>query len=469
MKNFFRILGLTVAVVVTAACCASARAEVWTVPAPEGQGIENAYRVQVDGKDVAIYRSFDQEKDSGEYYFATFEFTGSVEVKITAPWALDKATVAPERFGVKIAEQSEKEVTLTADKPFQISFEPNGHVKPLMLFGLAPEENAPKEGDPNVVYYGPGVYKPDMIELRDNQTLYVAAGAVVNAGVHAQGKNITICGRGVIAGTEWKRFEGPGSFIIHGTGCENLTIRDVVLRDPWSWTCVLSGCDGATIDGLRICASNMINDDALDLCNTKNVVVKNCFFRAQDDSIAIKGLGGQACENIRIEDCVFWTDRANIFRVGYECQAEAMRNIVAKNIDVLGYSVNYRAPEDYWSNTIVWLQPNQEMLMSDCHFEDFRIRANGTNTILLEAKPMSCSYGNFKDPIPGTLENCSLKNFSVYGEKGDFFGYIYIRGESEQSHVKGLKVENIDYFGEKITKDSDCVSIGDFTEDVVVE
>lgn len=34
----------------------------------------------------------------------------------------------------------------------------------------------------------------------------------------------------------------------------------------------------------------MLNDDALDLVNTQNATVRNCFFRTQDDSIAIKGL-----------------------------------------------------------------------------------------------------------------------------------------------------------------------------------
>ena len=135
--------------IITATLCAafaaffltgsSARAEVWSVPAPAGQGVEGVYRVKADGKDVAIYRAFDQEQGSGEYYFATFEFTGAVSVEITAPFALDNATVAPDRFGVTVAKRSKESVTLEADKPFQISFEPNGRVKPLLLFGLAPE------------------------------------------------------------------------------------------------------------------------------------------------------------------------------------------------------------------------------------------------------------------------------------------------------------------------------------------
>ena len=453
------------------AFCASAFGDVWTAPAPEGQGVEGAYRVTVDGKDVAIYRSFDQEKDSGEYYFGTFEFTGTVKIEVTAPFSLAKATVAPERFGVKFVERSEKSATLEASEPFLISLEPNGRVKPLILFGLAPEKDAPKEGDANVVYFGPGVHKPDVVNLTDNQTLYVAAGAVLNAGVVAKGKNISIRGRGIIAGTEWKRHAGPSSFPIHCQDCENLEIRDVVLRDPWSWTCVLNNCRGVKIDGLRICASNMLNDDALDLCNASDVEVTNCFFRSQDDSIAIKGLRDDLapCENIVVKDCVFWTDRANIFRIGYECQAKTMRDIVAENIDVLYYSVDYRDHDQYWANAIIWLQPNLEMPMEQCRFSNFRIRSTGDKMIMLMAKAMQCKYGKFENPTPGRLFDCSLSDFVVYGEKGEFGGELYFAGFSETSDVKNISITNFDYFGEKITKDSDAVVIGQFAQGIEIQ
>jgi len=79
----------------------------------------------------------------------------------------------------------------------------------------------------------------------------------------------------------------------------------------------------------------MLNDDALDLVNTQNATVRNSFFRTQDDSIAIKGLAEmpRPCENILIEDCEFWTDVANIFRIGYECETAGVRNIRARRLD----------------------------------------------------------------------------------------------------------------------------------------
>ena len=114
------------------------RAETTIYPAPQGEAVEGAYVVKVDGKPLDIYSAQDQEEGSGEYYFTSFDFDGKVKIEISAPFSLADATVAPERFGVKVVEQNAEKTVLEADKPFQISFEPNKRIKPLLIFGVAP-------------------------------------------------------------------------------------------------------------------------------------------------------------------------------------------------------------------------------------------------------------------------------------------------------------------------------------------
>lgn len=213
----------------------------------------------------------------------------------------------------------------------------------------------------------------------------------------------------------------------------------------------------------------MINDDALDLVNTQDVTIRNCFFRTQDDSIAIKGLAKvpRPCENMLIEDCVFWTDVANIFRIGYECETAAMRSITARNIDVLHYSKNYREPTHYWANAIIWLQPNQNMVMEECHVQDIRVRSSGEDIIMLMAKPMRCTYGSHENPEPGILRNCSFKNIEVNGEQGRFRGLLYMLGDSQEHDVSRLVFEHVTYFGRPIMQDSPCVQIGPHVAEVV--
>ncbi len=468
-KFFNAALRLTVILLVSAHLCGcvSPASRVDTYPAPSGEAVAGDYVVTVNGKPVDVYAAQGQYFE-GDYAFASFDFSGKAEVVVRSHAPLDNVQIQPARYAGWLKRKAAGEIALTAEAPFQISVERNGRVKPLLLFGNTAETGAPKPGDPNVVYFAPGVHHTGKIALTDNQTLYLAGGAVVKGCVYAKGTNITIRGRGILGGEDSPRFKGPGRYLLDCQDCRNLTVRDITLRNPWSWTFVTWNCDGVLIDNVKICGSRMINDDALDLVNTRNATVRNCFFRTQDDCIAVKGLAKMAapCENIRVESCTFWTDRANIFRIGYECETAGMRNIVARDIDVPHYSMNYRAPTEYWANAIIWLQPNQDMLMETCLFENIRVHSDGDDILMLMAKPMSCRYGEYKHPEPGALRDCSFKDIQVTGKQKDFHGLLYITGESPQHAVSGLHFENVVYFGERVTRDASCVQIGPHTDDI---
>lgn len=469
MKRSSTCIALTSVLFLSASFCGclSPSGQVATYPAPSGEAAVGDYSVAVNGKPVNIYTAQSQYFE-GDYAFASFDFSGKVEIVVRSKASLDSVQIQPARYAGWLERKGAHEIGIKADAPFQISIERSGRVKPLLLFGNAVETDAPRPGDPNVVYFGPGVHRTGKITLTDNQTLYVAGGAVIKGCVLAQGKHITICGHGVIGGEESPRFKGPGRYLLDCKDCQDLTVSGITLRNPWGWTFVTWNCDRVLIDNVKICGSRMINDDALDLVNTQNAIIRNCFFRTQDDCIAIKGLAKmpRPCEHIVIENCTFWTDVANIFRIGYECETSGMRDIVARNIDVLHYSKNMRPPTDYWSNTIIWLQPNQNMMMEECRFEDIRIHSDGTDILMLMAKPMRCRYGEYKNPEPGHLRNCSFKNIRVTGKQGNFHGLLYITGDSPEHAVSGLHFENIRYFGKPVMRDASCVQIGLHADDV---
>jgi len=447
--------------------CRSTSQRIATYSAPSGEAVADDYTVTVNGRPVDVYAAQGQYFE-GDYTFASFDFSGKAEIVVQSKASLDGVQIQPVRYAGWLTRKDAQAITLEADAPFQMSVERNGRVKPLLLFGNAAETDAPKPGDPNVVYFAPGVHRTGKITLTDNQTLYLAGGAVVKGCVCAKGTNITIRGRGILGGEESPRFKGPGRYLLDCQDCRNLTVRDITLRNPWSWTFVTWNCGGVLIDNVKICGSRMINDDALDLVNTRNATVRNCFFRTQDDCIAIKGLAKMPapCENILIEGCTLWTDRANIFRIGYECETSGMRNIVARDIDVPHYSMNYRAPTEYWANAIIWLQPNQDMTMERCHFENIRIRSDGDDILMLMAKPMRCRYGEYKHPEPGALRDCSFKDIQVTGSQKDFHGLLYMTGDSPQHAVSGLHFENMVYFGKPVTRDASCVQIGPHADDI---
>jgi hypothetical protein len=200
------------------------RADVTTFPAPAGEAITGDYAVTVNGKPVDVYAA-QSEFFEGDYYFATFDFSGKVAVRVISGQSLARVQVQPDRFAIRLERNNDREITLAADAPFRVSVERDGRKKPLLLFGNAPETDVPRPGDPHVVYFGPGVHRPGKIMLTDCQTLYLAGGAVVKGCVHAQGKNITIRGRGILGGEESPRFQGPGRYLLDCQDCQQRSVE----------------------------------------------------------------------------------------------------------------------------------------------------------------------------------------------------------------------------------------------------
>ena len=62
-------------------------------------------------------------------------------------------------------------------EPSQITVEVNGMHHALHLFGNPMEEPQPDPEDPNVLYFGPGVYDIGKMDLTANQTVYIAGEA----------------------------------------------------------------------------------------------------------------------------------------------------------------------------------------------------------------------------------------------------------------------------------------------------
>jgi len=467
---------------IAAFCAFSATAsELKTYPSPDAEKVISSYSVYVDGKSLDIYKAMSPNFEGGEYYFTYFDFSGEVDVRITSQKSCASAEVFPDIFNAK---KVGNEISFKADRPFNLALLRNEREMPLLIFGNSIESDAPKPDDANVKYFGAGLHVLDSIELKDNQTLYIAGGAVVKASVEARGKNIRVRGRGILSFDHRERLVGNA---VNFTDCKDLNIEGIILRGAMTWTLVLRRCRDVNIDGIKICGSRMINDDAIDICNSSGVYIKDCFIRAQDDIIAVKGMymsddgkfvykrsmaaqsvdASFACEDISVENCVLWTDRANIFRIGYECWTPYMKNLRAKNIYVVYYGTPYRNPREVWSKAIVWLQPSEGMPISDMSFENIFVRSDGRDMPLVIVNPRVTDY--LENSEPGSVENCRFSNIKVFGKKKDFRGEIFIEGARADRRVSNVSFENIEYFGEKLKKDSAPFEIGKFTDAISVK
>jgi len=457
-----KIFLLLFSMLISASCVSLAEAtKLVTYPAPISEKAQTSWAVTVDGKKLDIYKALSPKFEGGEYYFTYFDFEGAVDVKVSSR-NLKNAEVYPATFDV---EKSATSLKFTADKPFKTIVLRNERAMPLIIFGNPIEKDIPNKEDKNVIFFEAGTHYLPNLELKSNQTLYIAGGAVLKTSLKAVGENITVRGRGILSFDNRERFySGATNF----SKCENLIVKDIILKDAMTWTLVFRDCNNVTVDNIKICCSRMINDDAIDICNTSNITIKNIFARAQDDIIAIKGIYGSAlpCENMTVEDSILWTDSANTFRIGYECHTPKMSNLRCKNLYIPFYAP-YRSPDDYWSHAIIWFQPTHDMPMTNMYFDGIDIRSNGEDMPVVIANPRIVDYKDTK--TAGNIADCLVKNVTVHGKKGDFKGLIYVLGKDSTHNVKNLTIENFTYFGEKIKQDCKSVFIGDFSENIVVK
>jgi hypothetical protein len=265
-------------------------------------------------------------------------------------------------------------------------------------------------------------------------------------------------GRGILDGTDWPHFQGPATRMVWPSDGRNILIQDIIIRGAWTWTVAPTRCDQVLISNLRICGSRCGNDDGIDPCNSSNVTIRNCFIHTDDDGIAVKGVAEddqdpKASENIVVEDCTFWIDFANGFRIGAESWATGCRNFTARNVDFIHFP--NRSQE-----FIVNLHPEGNMPMENLVFENIRI--NGESAVnLARLTPLLAPTPRKSPPpgakwslseVPGTgphqdvpgagpyVHNVVFKDISVSGSKDASrpLPRVYLEGLTETHDVRAI-------------------------------
>jgi hypothetical protein len=444
-------------------------ARVVTYAAPNGAALSDHYTVTVNGTPVAVYIAPVWEPHytpkvkpfGGPYSFAYFDFKGSVRVEIASRKPLAQTRVLPEARGIRPEIAGEK-ATFVLTEPGPLSIEPDAKNGPLLLFANPLEINPPKPDDPSVLYFGPGIHQAGVIQVKDGQTLYIAGGAVVKGGVQAQGKGIRIRGRGILDGLDWEFGKGPTPNLLHLSKCTDIKVEGIILKDSWHWTFPMFGCQGVHIDNVKIVSARIHNNDGIGICNSQDVKIENCFIRTDDDCITTKGVGIRQegsdsflpVEDVLVERCVLWTDRAHIWRLGCESRASTMRRLVFRNIDVIHYT-----DPNAW---VISVQPAEGMLMEDVRFENIRINGEGQpNFIEVMTKPTKWA----QKQTPGMVRNVLFKDIVLEGEAGN--GWVEFSGSDHAHTAEGIVFENVVRYGQRLTSDAPHITIGEHTKNVV--
>lgn len=446
--------------------------QVWAGPVEPGkvatplagyEGILSAdYEVEVAGRKVDVYTArvldppfADKQWDyGGDYSFANFDMSGRVAVRIVSKQPLRNMVIRPQSFQIKPKLEDDHTMVLVLDRPRKLSIEPNGKNAPLLLFANPLEVEPPKPGDENVVYFGPGVAKPEKVILESNQTLYLAAGAVVKTEVLAQGTNIRICGRGILDGSDWPWRSGPVGNLIAIRDSSDVQISGITLRGSSHWTIVPKNCRRVTIRNVKICNSRVQNDDGINPCNSQDVLITDCFIRSDDDCVALKGLdfsgSNSNVENITVENSILWCDRARIFLLGHESRAQFMRHVTLRNLDIIHFTM-----------TPFLLEPGEEMRLEHVTVENINMHGEGQREFV-RLRPVVNQYMHNK--VPGHIAHIQFRDVAISGQPGEYL--VQIEGADTEHGVRNVTFENVSVLGSKLASDSQRVRMGQHIGDI---
>jgi len=440
---------------------ASAGAEVVTYPAPPEEASDE-YEVLVEGQRVDVYaaRTLDPPfagkrwDFGGPYSFANFDMSGRVVVRIVSKRSLRDVVIRPQSRGIEPVIEDDHTITLTLDEPQKLSIEPDGRSGPLLLFANPLEMDAPNPDDPGVVFFGPGLHKPEKITLGSDQTLYLAGGAVVKAEVFAEGENIRICGRGILDGSDWEWRKGPVGNLIAIRSSQDVEISDITLRGSSHWTIVPRNSRRVTIRNVKLCNSRVQNDDGINPCNSQDVLITDCFIRSDDDCVALKGLDfsgeNSNVENIVVENSTLWCDRARIFLLGHESRAEFMRNVTLRNLDIIHFTM-----------TPFLFEPGEDMRLENITVENIRIHGEGQREFI-RLRPVVNQY--MRNKVPGFIRNIHFRNVTIQGKPGEYL--VQVIGADAEHDVRDVIFEDVSILGSKLTGDSEEARVGENTENI---
>ncbi|MEL7601417.1 MAG: glycosyl hydrolase family 28 protein [Proteiniphilum sp.] len=337
-------------------------------PAPLGESLSQYYKVSVEGENVPVYRvkvapkeqegrwkAMDDKKNSAKYYeeaaFAYFDMNDEVNITVTTNEEIRSVTILPSSAGI-LTNTEDKSMSFKIKSPINLTIEINGEwVRSLHLFANPFEKDVPDQNDPNVIYFGPGIHDVSNLVIGDNKIVYIAGGAIVRGIIESdesftisdysglkryspsfeiRGQNITFRGRGIIDGSLCPTHS---RFMVHVEGSD-INLEGIILRDASHWTIPVRRSDRVHIDNLKLLGYRA-NSDGIDICNSRDVLVENCFIRTLDDLVVVKSDKGDGeTKNIVTRRCVLWNEVAHALSIGAEI-SEDVENVIFEDCDII--------------------------------------------------------------------------------------------------------------------------------------
>lgn len=419
-------------------------------PSESGVNLSSRYTVTVNGIPIPVIKV----KGSIAPSYVQFSFAGAVDVVIHVNEAVSSYTLTPKSYNITSA-KSGSDISFTLDKPRHlILHHVNSSTESLGIFAESIEENVPIPGGSvlNVMNYGvdntgatdnstqiqnalnavasggtlyfpAGKYTANLLKPKANTTVYLAAGAVlqaisasssVSSMFYISNSGVSIRGRGVIEGRgDIHRAAGKMYNLIEEHG-GNFSMEGVILRTAPAWNIMTHGNNLSFKNVKWINNCDYPNGDGVGTTGT-NITVDNCIMMITDDPLALHSIGVAGNMNTIVKNTVLFNQVAGgrFFLLGYYTGSGTTTHWDAENLDMAN---GYRIISNTTGNAFEFWQAKG--VISDCSFQNIRLE-NPCNSLVA-----GVTYWDFTQWIPGDVGSGSINNISFKDVQQEYFGTI---------------------------------------------
>jgi hypothetical protein len=231
----------------------------------------------------------------------------------------------------------------------------------------------------------------------------------------------------------------------------------VIILDAPAWVVAMFGCKDVTVRNVKqICRRE--NSDGVDVCNTQNALVEDCFLRNNDDEVCVKTTSpapAQESKNVVVRRCVVWNERARGLGITSETRRD-ISNVLFQDCDIIH---DFSGGGDCASLAIL---VSDSGTMSNVRFED--IRVEDCHNALANCWIGADMWGH--DKQRGHVKGVLFKNITATGKPAPA---SRLTGCDAAHLIEDVTFENLRINDRPVTSLQDGrISVNQFVKDVKV-
>lgn len=437
-------------------------------------------------------------------YYTKYEFSGTAELVITLPEGTEFVNIKPESAADKVR-FSEGKVTVKTDETLYFVIQPNG-----ALFGtlsvFIDKARAAVPAKKHIIEFSEGVYTAENCEyiridghgnpvidcIADDTLIYIGKDAVVKAAIELRGvKNVEIAGTGIISlvdrcigGEEgfikdkyWGlfRYHAKPNILIR-SGCEDITVRDVVLDCEFRGI-VLRNSKDIRIENVKIFASPE-NADGINCYNVSRLYVDGCFINSKDDCFCMYNscdsiptlfdegytVTEAVCRDVKFKNCILMTV-CRPFVFGGHATGAAEPRCIIENLHIHGIEIietpvhlfGFNEQFSYYWTAVMRVLSQSEQIVRNITFENINVNVTkGYNGKLFHLHVRGGEEASYTESRGYAIEDITFKNIRFTGDTSTLYPSIIkcreSEGEGDEPHISCVRFENVTVGGAPINE-----------------